>query len=450
MNRQDIDLCKIDSYADYLADLESRNPSIAQQDIYSDFGVLLVPKGTVVSPGIVLKLAEHRMEAPLDQLLGLQTRLNSRTLLRCFQQFLEKQPELQALVDLLDFSSQLGHLCVQKEQPFSAMQKLTVMAYRLPSLFERVLAVCLLSCLSAKKMQWNNERIQEVFEAALFRDIGLLHLMSPEELTKKIRYEENHEQLQTHGLISERILDLENRFSAEVLRGVRDHHERRDGSGFPRAIAGDEVSELALLISVMDDLWLKREDYSGWQSKKLANLTPLLRTNSYGVNSAPYRALLALILEAALPADPLPKGLDPLEMSRFLLDRNLVISRLYTYLMQLEQVLPKACPDQTLAMLVSSNVELIRACGFGNFETMELLTETDPEKGYSDSERLELDLSQTELFWRITRLVRLLEKRCAKGQPLSGHEDARQILKEMETIAGEAESRSYLEAVAGD
>ncbi|TNC82880.1 MAG: hypothetical protein C9356_00025 [Oleiphilus sp.] len=448
MVQQDIDLCKIDSYADYLAELETRNPSIAQEDIYSDFGVLLVPKGTVVSPGIVLKLSDHRMHAPLDQLVGLETRLNSKSLLRCFQQLLEKEPELQTLVDVADFSSPLAHLCVSRDQPFTAMQKLTVIAYRLPDLFERTLGVTLLACLSAKKLNWDNARLQQLFEAALFRDIGLLHLMSSEELNKKLRYEQNHAQLQTHGHVSERILDLENRFPDEVLAAVRNHHERRDGAGFPHALSGESVSELALMISLMDDLWLRRESQAQWSSKKLANLTPLLRTNAFGVNSEPYRALLSWIMDAELTGDPLPDNVDLSAMSSFLLDRNLLISQLYTYLMQLAEELPDDMSTQTLGLLTNSNIELIRACGFANFETMALLTEKDPDARYSESELLELDLSQTEFFWRISKLIKLLEKQCSKDQPLHAHGAAGDILTEMRSIVAEADVRTYLEAAA--
>ena len=448
MSRENIDLCGADSYAGYLADLEKRNPSVAQEDIYSDFGVLLVPKGTVVSPSIVLKLSEHRMQAPLDDLVSLQTRLNSKSLFRCFQQLLEKDSDLEMLVETTQFSPLLRHLCLQKEMPFSAMQKLTVIAYRLPDLFQRTLGVTLLACMTAKKLGWDNQSVQDVFEASMFRDIGLLHLMPADELIERSTTEQNHEDLQFHGSVSEKILRLENRYTEAVLEAVRDHHERRDGSGFPRAHVGDAVSELALLISVMDGIWLARTRQASTRSFNLGNLAPLLKTNSYGANSAPYSALLALILSAGLKGDPLPKGIDQVAMSTFLLDRNLIISQLYTHLMQLDSTLNDEVNDQTLRVLVSSNIELIRSCGFGNFETMALLTEQNPDMRYTHDELLELDLSQTELFWRISRLINLLGKRCSEKGTLGKNPEIRQTLREMESITEDADPRSYLESLA--
>ena len=447
MQPPEFDLCKVDRYVSYLGELETKNPSVATKDIYSDFGVLLVPKGSVVSPGVALKLAEHRMQEPLDSSIGLSTRLNSKSLLHCFKQFLEKDDDLASLASDAEFEALLRHLCLQKEFPFAAMQKLTVMAYRLPDLFSRVLGVTLLACLSAQQLKWHNDRIHALFVSALFRDIGLLHLMPADELAKKVRYERNHEELQIHGLMSEKILNLENRYTPEVLQAVRDHHERRDGAGFPRALSGAEVSDLAWMISVMDSLWLSREQNAAWTSNRLANLKPLLKINANGDNGFPYRSLLSLIQKAGLEGDSLPSDVEYQTIATFLLNRNLVISQLYTQLMLLhEQVtILDSGKDQTLATLVSNTLELIRDCGFGNFETMALLIEEDPEMRYSSDELLELDLSQTELFWRISRLSNLLRQRCAKGELLASNSVVTDVLDEFQSLEEESDARSFLE-----
>ncbi len=93
--------------------------------------------------------------------------------------------------------------------------------------------------------------VEELGQAGLMQDIGKVRI-DPEILRKPSALTENeYRQAQSHVAASLAILAKHHEFSPEVIETVRGHHERHDGSGYPRSIGGDAIginSELAGLI----------------------------------------------------------------------------------------------------------------------------------------------------------------------------------------------------------
>lgn len=100
-----------------------------------------------------------------------------------------------------------------------------------------------------------NEYEQAVLEySGLFHDIGKVGI-ADNILLKPARLEKNeYEIMKTHAQLSEEII-LPMAFEAffkEMLPGVRSHHERPDGKGYPDNLKGDEIPMSARIIAVVD------------------------------------------------------------------------------------------------------------------------------------------------------------------------------------------------------
>lgn len=100
-----------------------------------------------------------------------------------------------------------------------------------------------------------NEYEQKLAEfAGLFHDIGKIGV--PQAIIGKPGRldEEEYKIMQSHPELSERIVaPLANHsFFASILPGIRGHHERIDGTGYPDKKRGDEVPLLARIILVVD------------------------------------------------------------------------------------------------------------------------------------------------------------------------------------------------------
>ena len=88
---------------------------------------------------------------------------------------------------------------------------------------------------------------------ARLHDIGKIGI--PDTILKKPTKLDDQDWLvmKTHSARSERIVlasALDN--GAEIARGVRHHHERYDGQGYPDGLAGESISILARIVAIAD------------------------------------------------------------------------------------------------------------------------------------------------------------------------------------------------------
>jgi HD-GYP domain-containing protein (c-di-GMP phosphodiesterase class II) len=110
----------------------------------------------------------------------------------------------------------------------------------------------ILSALTAMELKFSHFKVMQIIIAALLHDVGMLRL--PQEITKKSGglSKEEIQRMQTHPIHSYKIITKELFFPDEVGLVALQHHERWDGSGYPRRIAGDAIDIGARIISVAD------------------------------------------------------------------------------------------------------------------------------------------------------------------------------------------------------
>jgi HD-GYP domain-containing protein (c-di-GMP phosphodiesterase class II) len=97
----------------------------------------------------------------------------------------------------------------------------------------------------------SSEEMQNLAWAALLHDIGKIAI--PEEVLRKTTALSDDEVrlIQGHPLRGERLLEPISQLGG-VLPGVRNHHERVDGRGYPDQLAGEEIPLIARIIAVAD------------------------------------------------------------------------------------------------------------------------------------------------------------------------------------------------------
>jgi diguanylate cyclase (GGDEF)-like protein/putative nucleotidyltransferase with HDIG domain len=103
----------------------------------------------------------------------------------------------------------------------------------------------------ATRMNLSEESKRALRIAGLLHDIGKLAI--PDEILKKPGYltKEEYEVVRRHVRIGE-VLIREVPQLKDVLQAVSCHHERFDGSGYPRGLAGDQIPLLGRIIAIAD------------------------------------------------------------------------------------------------------------------------------------------------------------------------------------------------------
>jgi putative nucleotidyltransferase with HDIG domain len=103
----------------------------------------------------------------------------------------------------------------------------------------------------AGRLGWDQMRADHLRTAALLHDIGKVVVPS-EILTKPARLSESEFSLiREHAAAGGRILSSVE-FGGPVRAAIEQHHERLDGSGYPKGLRGDAVIPEARVLAVAD------------------------------------------------------------------------------------------------------------------------------------------------------------------------------------------------------
>ena len=102
-----------------------------------------------------------------------------------------------------------------------------------------------------KLMELNESDLQALSTASLLHDVGKLAI--PEHILNKpgMLSPEEYEKIKIHPAVGAEIL-AQARFPYPVAEIVSAHHERWDGSGYPKGLRGEEIPLAARILSVVD------------------------------------------------------------------------------------------------------------------------------------------------------------------------------------------------------
>jgi len=115
--------------------------------------------------------------------------------------------------------------------------------------------VSTLARMIATDLRLSNKRIEQIETAALLHDVGKIDALyaaiirKPTELT-----DDERDVIRTHATKGAELLEGLTSFDEEVIQGVRHHHERYDGNGYPDGLAGQAIPLAARIIMLCDSI----------------------------------------------------------------------------------------------------------------------------------------------------------------------------------------------------
>jgi putative nucleotidyltransferase with HDIG domain len=111
--------------------------------------------------------------------------------------------------------------------------------------------VATIACAISRALGWNEEQVQALRLASLLHDVGKM-TVSQEILSKPGRLSaEEFLRMKLHAEAGHAILK-HIRFPWPIAEAVLQHHERMDGSGYPRGLKGDEIMPMARVLAIAD------------------------------------------------------------------------------------------------------------------------------------------------------------------------------------------------------
>jgi HD-GYP domain-containing protein (c-di-GMP phosphodiesterase class II) len=112
--------------------------------------------------------------------------------------------------------------------------------------------VAFISYVIGKWMYYDRAELSRLVCTGLLHDIGKAKikdsiLNKPDKLT-----EDEMKQVRKHPVLGYQLLTELNFEDTDILIGVLSHHERQDGTGYPRMVKGDKIGDFGKIIAIAD------------------------------------------------------------------------------------------------------------------------------------------------------------------------------------------------------
>lgn len=256
---------------------DSRNV-YTNQAIFTSKKIKLVEKGTKIDSSLFDRLVSHKLIPKIDDCLSVENGITPDSLRMYAQDLLDKDPGMAVLRGQRSIRERMLNAFADINLLAPLAFKLTVASTQRPEVFDHSIRVALISLYLGRKSAFLSEREMALLAtAAVFHDLGILHV-SPELMQpgRRLGESERHH-LYAHPITGFMILSEYPEYHPDISRTVFEHHERLDGSGYPRGLKEEEIcfgAQILMLAEVVNTVFERTP-----ASQNLAKLSILLRLN---------------------------------------------------------------------------------------------------------------------------------------------------------------------------
>ncbi|PVV25906.1 MAG: hypothetical protein B6D79_08005 [gamma proteobacterium symbiont of Ctena orbiculata] len=255
-----------DPYIKLVTELGDMRQVVAIDDIRNHQGATLIERGESVDSAKYDRLAGHQLLRPLDYSLAVEDRVTADRLMLDGKGLLHREPELEQAIDKRfiqrDLLTPIGTIPLEPQLAF----KLTVCRERCVERYKHMLRVALVALYIVSRLRWPADDRQELATAALFQDLGEMHLEPDLFTSRQPLSMAQHRQIYSHPSIAYRFLKPFPNYHPRISEAVHQHHERLDGSGYPNGLSGEEIIPAARVLGAAELLTavrLERKNNSG-------------------------------------------------------------------------------------------------------------------------------------------------------------------------------------------
>ena len=269
---------------------------ITNQAIYTKNKIKLLEKGVRINSSLFDRLVKHKLIPNIDQCLNVENSVSTEELREYAKNLLDNDPTLSIFLGHPQYKEKV--LCALSSIPLQEPMsfKLTVARSQRPEVFDHSVRVALIALyLAIKSNSYSDQALSTLASSAMFHDIGILHVSKDLLINgRKLKESERHH-LYAHPITGFLILREYNEYHPDISRPVFEHHERLDGSGYPRGLKGDDIcmdAQILMLAEVANTVFERNP-----RSQSVVKLSILLRLNQKKFNRQFSNHLLSILNE---------------------------------------------------------------------------------------------------------------------------------------------------------
>lgn len=270
--------------------------------IWSKSRIKLVDKGVRVDSRLYERLMQYKLKPAIEHCLEISDPVRPADLRQEAIRLFDSSTGYSTLRELAAnphvILSALEQLPMDEELSF----RMTVMREHRPAMYVHAVGVAALSAGIACGIGIAGDRLRRVAAAGAYHDIGEMHI-DPNLLKGGRRLEEGERRhIYTHPLTGYFVLQEHECCSGGIADAVLEHHERVDGSGYPRGIGGDALGQGGRIVALAElaTAFFTQEAASG----ALRRLQVVLRLNHRRFDTVMTDALVDLVRRTAPGVSP--------------------------------------------------------------------------------------------------------------------------------------------------
>jgi len=239
-------------YLRAVTELGDARKIVAHSDIYAQNGIKLVAAGFHITSELYERLVMHKMLPQLDMALAIENMLDQKTILQDTLDLIHANDKLKKMADTLGGDDRYRRIILAIQLPAPLAFKLTLAREKFPRIYQHSLLLLIISVYLAHCDGMNAQEQEWMAMAALFHDIGLLHIDPALLEPSHVMSTEERRHLYAHPLTAYLLLCEFTELPRQIADAVLEHHERMDGSGYPRGLRGEKISRYGQILAVAE------------------------------------------------------------------------------------------------------------------------------------------------------------------------------------------------------
>lgn len=235
-----------------VTELSDTRHIVANCDIFSHNGMKLVASGIRITSDLYDHLVNHRLQHRLETVLTVEDALEKKVILQDVLDLIKTNAKLQGLADAISEGRPLSRIISAIHLPTPLSFKLTVAREKYDRIYRHSLLLLVVAVYLAHRDAMNSQELEWVPTAALCQDIGLLHIDPKLLVPTHTMSADERRNLYTHPVTAHLMLCEFPALSRNIADAVLEHHERMDGSGYPRGLRGRKISRYGQILAVAE------------------------------------------------------------------------------------------------------------------------------------------------------------------------------------------------------
>ena len=387
-----------------VVDLGAQREIKTSQAIYNTQGVKLLEGGVTIDQSLYDRLVSHRLALPLDECIDASPSVDAAVLRDAARAAIERWPFFARVAPAGPAGKAVLDALATMRLPKPVALHLTLARETRPALFAHSVLMALLSAHLVRESGAERAEVGAAASAGLLHDLGMLHI-EPDLLDSEERLSGDElKPVYVHPVTSSMLVDRFADYSKDIVRAIVEHHERLDGSGYPRGLSGDALSPLGRVLALAEVVTAM---FDGQRRLPEQRVSLLLRINPRRYDAAHVAAIHRLLAVPLAPGDGDDIAAEPLIARLLQLADVLALWRESSAAIGLALEGPAAALFRSVDEQNATLQRMLYDAGV----TREQLAAVAGEVGEDVAFRIELWAMAEELLWQLHAAANQLKRR---------------------------------------